>query len=356
VSTIGNKITFSLKQKIKEAVFVIAEISANHGQDFKRAVRLIEKAEECGADAVKFQAYTPDTLTINANNKYFRIKHPKWGGQTLYELYKKAYTPWKWFKKLKKIADDLGILFFATAFDKTSVDFLEELDVKLHKISSFELVDLPLIEYAAKTKKSLIMSTGMADVCEIQEAVTTARKAGAKEIVLLKCVSSYPARPEEMNLKTIPHMKELFGCPVGFSDHTLGIGASVCAVALGASVVEKHFTLSRKLKTPDSFFSIEPQELKELVENVRIAEKALGEINYGVGEGERNNRVFRRSLFVVKDIKAGEAFTEKNLRSIRPGNGLPPKFARDVFGKKAKQDIKKGTPLKWSLVDVKDKC
>jgi pseudaminic acid synthase len=338
------------------SVFVIAEISATHKPPFELAVRLIETAKECGADAVKFQAYTPDTLTIDCGSKYFRIKHPQWGGQTLYELYKKAYTPWEWFRKLKKVADDLGILFFATAFDKTSVDFLEGLKVRFHKISSFELIDLPLVEYAAKTGKPLILSTGMATISEIEEAVNTARRAGTKEIILLRCVSSYPAKPEEMNLRTIPHMKELFGCPVGLSDHSLGIGASICAVALGASVIEKHFTLSKKVETPDSFFSIEPQELKELVENIRIAEKALGKINYGAEEGEKGNRVFRRSLFVVKDIKAGEAFTEKNLRSIRPGNGLPPKFARDVFGKKAKEDIKKGTPLKWSLVNVKDKC
>ncbi|MGA1980097.1 MAG: pseudaminic acid synthase [Sedimentisphaerales bacterium] len=338
-----------------QPVFVIAEISANHGQNFNRAVALIKKAKECGANAVKFQAYTPDTLTIDCGSRYFRIKHPKWRGQTLYELYQKASTPWEWFKQLKKTADDIGIAFLCTAFDKTSVDLLEELDICAHKISSFELVDLALIEYAAKTKKPLIMSTGMADICEIQEAVTTARRAGAKEIVLLKCVSSYPARPEEMNLKTIPHMKELFNCPVGLSDHSLGIGASICAAALGANVIEKHFTLSRKLKTPDSFFSIEPGELKQLVENVRIAEKALGKVNYEAAEGEKNSRVFRRSLFVVKDMKAGEVFTGENLRSIRPGDGLPPKFVKDVFGKKAKQDIKEGTPLKWGLVNVSNR-
>lgn len=332
------------------SVFIIAEISANHGQNFNRAVALIKKAKECGADAVKFQAYTPDTLTINAENKYFRIKHPQWGGQTLYELYKKAYTPWKWFKKLKKVADDSGILFFATAFDRTSVDFLEGLNVRFHKISSFELVDLPLIEYAAKTKKPLIMSTGMADICEIQEAVTTARNAGAKEIVLLKCVSSYPAKPEEMNLKTIPHMQELFGCPVGLSDHSLGIGASVCAVALGATIIEKHFTLSRKIKTPDSFFSIEPQELKDLVENIRIAEKASGKVHYGLTKEEKKSRVFRRSLFVVKDINKGEVFTRENVKSIRPAAGLKPKYIKMILGRTCTKDIKKGTRLNWKLI------
>ena len=336
----------------KKNVFIIAEISANHGQDFDRAVRLIREAKECGADAVKFQAYTPDTMTINADNKYFRIKHPQWGGQTLYELYKKAHTPWKWFKKLKKVADDLGILFFATAFDKTSVDFLEELNVRFHKISSFELVDLPLIEYAAKTKKPLILSTGMATISEIEEAVDTARNAGAKEIVLLKCVSSYPASPEEMNLRTISHMKELFGCPVGLSDHTLGIGASVCAVALGADVIEKHFTLSRKVKTPDSFFSIEPEELKQLVESIRIAEQALGRVHYGLTEEERKSKIFRRSLFVVEDIKKGEVFSQENVKSIRPANGLEPKYIGAVLGRRAMVDIKCGTPLSWDLIEI----
>jgi len=331
-------------------VFIIAEISANHGQNFNRAVALIKKAKECGADAVKFQAYTPDTLTIDCGSKYFRIKHPKWGGQTLYELYKKAYIPWNWFKKLKKVADDLGILFFATAFDKTSVDFLEGLNVRIHKISSFELVDLPLIEYAAKTKKPLIMSTGMADAGEIREAVATARKAGAKEIILLKCVSNYPTRPEEMNLRAIPHMKKLFNCPVGLSDHSLGIGASICAVALGADVIEKHFTLSRKIKTEDNFFSIEPKELEDLVENVRIAEKALGKAQHKLTEDEKKSRIFRRSLFVVKGIKKGQVFSPENVKSIRPSDGLKPKYIAAILGKKAKRDIKKGTPLSWDLI------
>jgi pseudaminic acid synthase len=332
------------------ATYVIAEISANHNQDFGTAVKLIRKAKECGVDAVKFQAYTPDTLTVNVDNKYFRIKHPRWRGQTLYELYKKAYTPWKWFKKLKKVADDLGILFFATAFDKTSVDFLEELDVKLHKISSFELVDLPLIEYAAKTKKPLILSTGMATIKEIEDAVDTARRTGAKKIILLKCVNSYPAKPEEINLRTIPDMKKRFGCPVGLSDHSLGIGAAVCAVALGADVIEKHFTLWRKTKTPDYSFSIEPQELKELVENVRVAEKALGNAQYKLTEDEKKSIIYRRSLFAVENIKKGGFFTEENVKSIRPAYGLRPKYIATILGKKAKRDIKKGTPLGWDLI------
>lgn len=332
-------------------VFIVAEISANHGQNFNRAVELIKKVKECGADAVKFQTYTPDTMTIDVDNKYFRIKHPKWGGQTLYQLYKKAYTPWKWFRKLKKVADDLGIIFFSTAYDKTSVDFLEELEVPIHKIASFELVDLPLIEYAAKTKKPLILSTGMATGSEIKEVVDIARKAGTKEIVLLKCVSNYPAKPEEMNLRTIPHMKKLFNCPTGLSDHTLGIGVSIAAVSLGARIIEKHFTLSRKLKNPDSFFSIEPQEFKKLVENIRIVEKSLGKVRFGLTKEEKQNKVFRRSLFVVKDIKGRETLTKENVRTIRPGYGLRPKYLKNILGKSAQKSLKKGTPLRWEHIE-----
>lgn len=331
--------------------YIVAEISANHGQDFKRAVALIKKARESGADAVKFQVYTPDTLTIDVNNRYFKIKHPKWGGQTLYQLYKKAYTPWDWFRKLKKIADDLGIDFFATAFDKTAIDFLEDLGVPFHKIASFELIDLSLIEYAAKTKKPLILSTGMATVSEIKEALLTAKSAGAKDIMLLKCVSSYPAKPEEANLKTITHMSRLFSVPVGFSDHTLGIGVSLAAVSLGARLVEKHFTLSRNIKTVDSFFSIEPDELKNLVDNIKIIEKAIGQVHYGFTAEEKNNLIFRRSLFSVQDIKRGETLSEVNIRSLRPANGLYPKYLKSILGRRASKDIKKGTPLSWGLIE-----
>lgn len=330
--------------------FIIAEISANHAQDFNKAVTLIRKAKECGADAVKFQAYTPDTLTIDIDNKYFRIIHPQWGGQTLYQLYKKAYTPWRWFKRLKKVADDLGILFFATAFDKSAIDLLEELKAPLHKIASFELVDLPLIEYMAKTKKPMILSTGMATLSEIKEAIKTAKEAGAKGIVILKCTSNYPAEPADMSLRTIPVLQKRFKLPVGLSDHTMGTGASIAAVSLGACVVEKHFTLSRKIKTPDSFFSLEPEEFKHLVDNIRIAEDALGTRCYGLDKGQKASRVFRRSLFVVEDIRRGEVFTEDNIRSIRPANGLMPKYLKKVLGKRTKKDIKKGTPLAWSLI------
>jgi pseudaminic acid synthase len=338
-------------EKLKRC-FIIAEVSANHGQNFNRAIAMIKKAKECGADAVKFQCYTPDTLTIDAKNEYFRIKHGKWGGQTLYQLYQKTYTPWKWFKKLKEVADDIGIKFFATVFDTRSVDFLEELDVAFHKIASFELVDLPLIEYTAKTRKPLILSTGMASLPEIKDAVGTAIKAGAREVILLKCVSSYPARPEEMNLRTIPDLKKRFKVPVGLSDHTLGIGVSLAAVSLGAQIVEKHFILTRKIKTPDSFFSIEPQELKSLVENIRIAEKSLGKVHYGLTEDEKKNRVFRRSIFAVKDIKRGDLFSEENIRSIRPGQGLPPRYLNKIIGHSSNQAIKCGTALKWEYVQA----
>jgi len=339
-----------LNLKRQNKVFIVAEISANHGQDFNRAAAMIKKAGECGADAVKFQAYTPETMTINSDRPYFRIRHPEWGGQTLYQLYEKAHTPWRWFKRLKKIADDMGIIFFSTAFDRSAVDFLEALGVPLHKIASFELVDIPLIEYAARTKKPLVLSTGMATLPEIKEAVYTAKKAGADDITLLKCVSDYPASPGQMNLVTIPDLKIKTGCRVGFSDHTLGIGASVAAAALGASMIEKHFTLSRSFKTPDSFFSIEPMELKLLVENIRIAEDAAGRVSYGAAATERKNKIFRRSLFVTKDVGKGEAFTQDNVRSIRPGHGLPPKFLKRILGKKAKRRISRGTPLRRDLI------
>ncbi|OIO79746.1 MAG: pseudaminic acid synthase [Candidatus Omnitrophica bacterium CG_4_8_14_3_um_filter_43_15] len=329
--------------------FIVAEVSANHGKSFSRAAALVKKAKECGADAIKFQTYTPDTLTIDVDNKYFRIKHPKWGGQTLYDLYKQAYTPWSWFKKLKALADDLGIVFFSTAFDESSVDFLEKINVPFHKIASFELVDLPLIRYAAATKKPLILSTGMATVSEIKEAVAAARQGGAKQVILLKCVSSYPAKPEDMNLRTIPDMKKMFNCPVGLSDHTMGIAISVSAVPFGVQMIEKHITLSRKIKTPDSFFSIEPDELKDLVSNVRIAEKAMGGVRYGFTDEEKKGRFFRRSLFAVKDIAKGQKFTTENIKSIRPADGLKPKYLDVILGKKARGNIKKGTPLKLNM-------
>ena len=339
-------------KKSKKSVFIIAEVSANHGQNFNRAVSLIKKAKESGADAVKFQTYTPDSMTVNSNNKYFRLRHSRWGEQNLYQLYRKAYIPWKWLKKLKQVSADAGIMFFSTAYDKSAVDFLEELGVPVHKIASFELIDLPLVEYAAKTKKPLIISTGMGSISEIREAFNTARNAGARHITLLKCVSSYPAKPEDMNLKTIPHMRKLFNCPVGLSDHTLGTEVSTAAVSLGAQVIEKHFTLSRNIKTPDSFFSIEPKELKELVEKARIVKKALGKIHYGLTKEEKKDKSFRRrrSLFIVKDMKKGEVLNEENVKSIRSSYGLPSKYLNTVLGKNVERCIKKGTPLKSNFI------
>ncbi len=337
---------------IEQPVYIIAELSANHNQDYEQTVKLLYAAKEAGADAVKLQTYTPDTITIDCDNEYFRIgKGTIWEGRTLYDLYKEAYTPWEWQPKLKEIANDLGMELFSTAFDPTAVDFLEEMGVPIHKVASFEIVDIPLIEKMAKTDKPLIISTGMATLAEIDEAVTAARNAGCKEIALLKCTSAYPAPPEEMNLRTIPNMAEALGCPVGLSDHTLGIAVPVAAVALGACIVEKHLTLSRSIPGPDSAFSLEPQEFRQMVEAIRTTEKALGKVSYEVTEHEKASRIFRRSLFVVKDMKAGDTFTEQNLRSIRPGHGLHPRYLTDLLGYKANKAIKRGTPISWELVD-----
>ena len=308
-------------------------------------------AKEGGADAVKLQTYTPDTLTIQSDRPEFRIGGgTPWDGKTLYDLYSEAYMPWEWQPKLKNAADDLGIDLFSSPFDKSAVDFLEEMDVPSYKVASFEIVDIPLIEYIASKGKPIIMSTGMATLAEIEEAVAAARGAGASQIALLKCTSAYPAPPEEMNLRSIPHLAEAFGVPVGLSDHTLGIAAPVAAVALGACIVEKHFTLSRSTPSPDSAFSLEPDEFKAMVEAIRTAEKALGEVQYEMGEQEAKSRAFRRSLFAVRDVKRGEAFTEENVRSIRPGDGLHPRHLKDVLGRQAARDIQQGTPLGWELI------
>jgi N-acetylneuraminate synthase len=330
--------------------YVIAEMSANHNQDYDRAVELIKAAKDAGADAIKVQTYTPDTLTIDCDNEYFRIEGTLWEGRTLYDLYEEAYMPWEWQPKLQQVAKDLGLDFFSTAYDETSVDFLEELDVPVYKVASFELVDLPLLRKIAQTGRPIILSTGMATLAEIDEAVRTIREAGGEQLALLKCTSAYPAPPEEMNLCTIPHLAEAFGVPTGLSDHTLGIAVPVAAVALGACIVEKHFTLSRDEPGPDSAFSLEPQEFRAMVEAIRVAEKALGEVNDEVTEREQESRAFRRSLFVVKDMKAGEEFKEENVRSIRPGYGLSCKHLRDVLGASAVCDITKGTALSWKFI------
>jgi pseudaminic acid synthase len=331
-------------------VYVVAEMSANHNQSFEHAVKIVEAAKEVGADAVKLQTYTPDTLTIDCDNEYFRIKGSIWDGRNLYDLYGEAYTPWEWQPKLKEVADRLGLDLFSSPFDDTAVDFLERMEVPAYKIASFELVDTPLLRKVASTGKPVILSTGMATYEEIREAVQTLRQGGCTELALLKCNSGYPAPPEEMNLRTVPHMAEAFGLPVGLSDHTLGIAVPVAAAALGACIIEKHFTLSRATPGPDSVFSLEPHEFKAMVSAVRIAEKALGEVRYEATELEAAGRAFRRSLFVVQDMKAGEVFSKKNVRSIRPGQGLAPKHLPEVLGRRAARDIARGTPLTLDMV------
>jgi len=329
----------------------MAEVSANHRRQFDEAVKLVKAAKEVGANAVKLQTYTPDTLTINVDSELFRHgEESLWAGKTLYDLYSEAYMPWEWQPQLKKIANDIGIDLFSTPYDKTAVDFLEEMGTPAYKVASFEIVDIPLIEYIASKGKPMVMSTGMATLAEIDEAVRAAQEAGATRIALLKCNSAYPAPAEDMNLRTIPHLAEAFGVPVGLSDHTLGIAVPVAAVALGACIVEKHFTLSRDIPSPDSAFSLEPQEFKAMVEAIRTVEKALGEVRYEVSKQEAKSRVFRRSLFVVKDMKAGEVLTEESVRSIRPGYGLHPRYLKDILGRRARQDIKQGTPLSWELI------
>jgi len=343
---IGNRIVGT-----GEAVFIIAEVSANHNQDFDTAKAIIAAAKEAGADAVKMQTYTADTLTIDCDNDYFHIKKGTlWVGKTLYNLYKEAYTPWEWQPDLKRYAEDLGMIWFSTAFDFTAVDFLEGLNVPVHKIASFENVDSPLIEKMGNTGKPVLISCGMANLGEIEEAVIAGRKAGADGIALLKCTSAYPAPYEEMNLRTIPNLAKTFDCPVGLSDHTLGWETAAAAVSLGACLVEKHFTLSRNIPGPDSAFSMEPEEFKEMVIALRRVEKALGKVHYGTLEQESHSIIFRRSLFVTEDIQTGEIFTERNVRSIRPGYGLPPKYLPEVLGKMALRDLKKGTPLKWEYL------
>jgi pseudaminic acid synthase len=331
--------------------YVIAELSANHNQDFDECVRLVHAAAECGADAVKLQTYTADTLTIASDAEHFRIgAGTVWEGKTLYELYGEAFTPWDWQPRLKAIAEGLGLALFSTPFDSSAVRFLQDMDVPAYKIASFELIDLPLVREVAATGKPLIMSTGMASIAEIAEAVQAARDAGAREIALLKCTSAYPSPPEEMHLRTIPDIATRFQVPVGLSDHTLGTAVPVAAVALGACIIEKHFTRSRAVVGPDSTFSLEPHEFAAMVEAVRVAERAVGTVNYSLTPKEAATRVFRRSLFIVRDVAAGERLTAEHVRSIRPGMGLPPKHLDDVIGRETSQDIARGTPLRWDLL------
>ena len=336
-------------------VYIVAELSANHNQQFEQAVRLVKAAKQAGADAIKLQTYTPDTITLRSDAEPFKIRGGTlWDGRTLYDLYAEAFTPWEWHKELQQEAMASGLDFFSSPFDPTAVDFLETLHVPAYKIASPELVDLPLIEKVARTGKSVIFSTGMASCQEIQEALTLARDAGAQQIALLKCTSAYPSPPGEMNLRMIPEMEQSFGVPIGLSDHTTGITVPVAAVALGACILEKHLTLSRTEKGPDSEFSLEPDEFKMMVDAVRTAESALGRAEFLVSEKEQATRAFRRSLFVVEDVKQGEVFTARNIRSIRPANGLHTRCLSDVIGKHCSRDVRRGTPLSWDLV-VQDK-
>ncbi|WOX56751.1 pseudaminic acid synthase [Methanoculleus receptaculi] len=331
---------------------IIAEMSGNHNQSLDKALEIVEAAAKAGAQALKLQTYTADTMTLDINEGEFFIEDEQspWKGKSLHDLYTLAHTPWEWHAPIMERARELGMICFSTPFDRSAVDFLENLGVPAYKIASFEIVDLPLIRYIAGQGKPIILSTGMATLAEIDEAVHTIREAGNDQIALLKCTSAYPAPPEEMNLRTIPHLAAAFGAPVGLSDHTLGIATSVAAVALGACIIEKHFTLSRADPGPDSAFSLEPHEFKAMVDAVRETEKALGTVCYEVSEHEKASRVFRRSLFAVRDIEAGEVFTEENVRSIRPGYGLPPKYLPVVLGRRAAGKITRGTPLSWDLI------
>lgn len=335
-----------------QSIFIIAEMSANHLQKFDNAVKIIKAAKEAGADAIKLQTYTPDTMTIDCDNEYFQIKQGTlWDGQTLYQLYKRAYTPWEWQPKLKEIAENEGLICFSSVFDKTAVDFLEKINVPAYKIASFEITDIPLIEYVSSKGKPVIISTGVATLSDIKEAINACKRMGNKKIVLLKCTSSYPSPYEEINLKTIPDMAKRFKCLVGLSDHTLGISVPIAAVTIGAKIIEKHFILDRKLGGLDAAFSLEPEEFRQMVKSVREVEKALGEVSYKLTEKKKKSREFSRSLFVVKDIKKGENFTEDNIKSIRPGYGLHPRYLNNILGKKVKINIKKGTPLSIKLIE-----
>lgn len=331
--------------------FIIAELSANHMNDFNIAVKTIEAMAEAGADAVKFQTFTPDTITLDCDNEYFQIKQGTvWDGQILHELYEDAYMPWDWQPKLKKIAEDLGLTVFSSPFDKTSVDFLEEMDVPAYKIASFEITDIPLIEYVASKGKPIIISTGIASLEDIKLAIQTCLDVGNDQIAILKCTSSYPSPFDEINLNTIPALEEKFNVIVGLSDHTMGCEVSIAGVSLGAKIIEKHFILDRNMGGPDSEFSMEPQEFKQMVDSIRNVEKALGNDTFELTEKMIVNQDFSRSLFVVEDMEKGDVITEDNVRSIRPGFGLHPKYLKEILGKKVNQDLIKGTPFNLDFI------
>jgi len=330
---------------------IVAELSANHNNSINTAKKTIEAAAESGADAIKIQTYTADTITINCDNDYFKIKQGTiWDGRTLYDLYKEAYTPWEWHDELKILAESLGLMFFSTPFDITAVDFLESKNVPMYKIASFEITDIPLIEYTASKGKPMIISTGIAEIQDLNDAIDACRRVGNNDITLLKCTSSYPAPVEQVNLLTMVDMKKNFNVKVGLSDHTLGKDVAVAAVALGAEIIEKHFIIDRKIGGPDASFSMEPTEFKSMVESIYNVEKALGTIDYNLSSTSLKNREIARSLFAVEDIKAGEKITKENVRSIRPGFGLKPKCLKDIIGKRVIKDIERGTPLNWNII------
>ena len=333
--------------------FIIAEMSGNHNQSLDRALEIVEVAAKTGAHALKIQTYTPDTMTLDLDEREFHISDPKslWAGNSLYKLYGEAYTPWEWHKPIFDRARDLGIIAFSTPFDDTAVDFLESLDVPCYKIASFENTDLPLIRRVAATGKPLIISTGMASIAELDDTIKAAREAGCKDLILLKCTSTYPAAANNTNILTIPHMRELFGCEVGLSDHTMGVGVSVASVALGATVIEKHFTLNRADGGVDCTFSMEPAEMEHLVVETERAWQSLGKVSYGPTEAEKKSLLFRRSLYVVKDLKAGDKLTKDNVRAIRPGLGLPTKYLQLVLGRVVNQDVPRGTSINWAMFE-----
>lgn len=332
--------------------FIIAEMSGNHNQSLDRALAIVEAAAQTGAHALKLQTYTADTMTLDLAEGEFFIDDPNslWNGHSLYELYQQAYTPWEWHKPIFDCAHELGLIAFSTPFDETAVDFLETLDVPCYKIASFENTDIPLIRKVAATGKPMIISTGMATVAELDETVRAAREAGCQDLILLKCTSTYPATPENSHVRTIPHMRELFGCEVGLSDHTMGVGAAVAALTLGATVIEKHFTLRRADGGVDSTFSLEPEEMAALVTETERAWQALGAVRYGASEVEQASVQFRRSLYVVRDLRAGDVLTRENVRAIRPGLGLSPRYLEQVVGMRISQDVKHGTALSWGLL------
>ncbi len=332
--------------------FIVAEMSGNHNMDFNRAVEILKAAREAGADAVKIQTYTADTITLDCDDPCFQITQGTlWDGITLHKLYQTAYTPWEWQPRLKKMAEEMGLLFFSSPFDFSSVDFLEEMDVPAYKIASFEITDIPLIRKVARLGKPVILATGIARLADIELAVQTCREEGNEQVILLKCCSAYPTPYEDVNLRTIPNLAETFHCLAGLSDHTMGTAVATGAVALGAKMVEKHMTLRRSDGGPDAAFSMEPQEFKEMVDNIRILEKALGKVSYDLSDKQAREREHSRSLFVAQDMKAGDVFTPENLRSVRPADGLHTKYYEQLLGRRITRDAKMGTPMAWSLVE-----